>query len=292
MKLRKYLSILVVMGCLASITLCGCNNFSTQTGKVTDDTTNNKLNIVVSILPQADLVEMIGGENVDVTVLIPPGANPDSFEPSTGDIKTVSKADIFIEIGHLPFEKAWQERILAANNDLLVVSSSEGIETVDHDPHIWLSPKLAKVQIENICQTFIKADEQNKDYYLSNLEKALDKLNNIDQEIGTIFAKHKGKTFLVYHSAWRYFAKDYGLVEMAIEDHGKEPSPGEMADIIRTAKQLGITTVFTSPQHSTRSAEAIAHELNAEVVSIDPLPSKYEDLIKTATLISEALGGN
>lgn len=292
MRLGRYLTLLVIMGCLLSMTLCGCSNTSTQTGQVTDDRTNNKLNVVVSILPQADLVEMIGGENVNVTVMIPPGANPDSFEPSTGELKTISKADLFIEVGHLPFEKAWKERILAANANLIVVNSSEGIKTVGHDPHIWLSPKLAKIQIETICQAIIRADENNKDYYLSNLEKALEKLNNIDQEIASIFADYKGKTFLVYHPAWGYFAKDYGLIEMAIEDHGKEPSPAEMAQIINTAKRLGITTIFTSPQHSTRSAEAIAHELNAKVVNIDPLPSKYEDLINVAQLIKESIGGN
>lgn len=288
MSLRKIASLLAVLGLLVGLVGCG----TSETDKVADDINDNKLNIVVSILPQADLVKMVGGENVEVTVMIPPGANPDNFEPSTGDLKMVSKADLFIQVGHLPFEKAWQDRILSANPDLIVVNSSEGIEVEDEDPHIWLSPKLARIQVDNICQALVKADVENKDFYITNLEKALEKLSAIDRQIEEILADHKGKTFLVYHPAWGYFAQNYGLIEMAIEDHGKEPSPGEMAEIIKTAQKKGITTIFTSPQHSTRSAEAIARELNAKVVTIDPLPARYEDLVETAQAIRAALEGN
>lgn len=290
MKVKRNLSIVLIVLVLG-LNLMGCSNNSTQTGKVEEDTFSNKLNVVVSILPQADLVKMIGGENVEVTVMIPPGASPDSFEPSTGHLKNVSQANLYIQVGHLPFEEAWMDRILAANKSLVVVNSAEGIEIIDHDPHIWLSPRLAKVQVETICEAFIKVDENNKELYLTNLEQTLTKLDSIDKEIAAKLADVKGQTILVYHPAWGYLARDYGLHEMAIEDHGKEPGPAEMAKIINTAKKEGITTVFTSPQHSTRSAEAVASELGAKVVTIDPLPSNYEDIVRSAQLISEALGG-
>ncbi|HZK44391.1 MAG TPA: zinc ABC transporter substrate-binding protein [Syntrophomonadaceae bacterium] len=292
MQVKKQLLIVMLL-LVGSFIIIGCNNSSTATSKTDgDDSKKEKINVIVSILPQADFVQMIGGELVDVIVMLPPGASPDSYEPLPGDLKNVSKADLYIKIGHLPFEEAWMDRILAANEKLLVVDSSEGIEIIDHDPHTWLSPRLVKKQVETICQAFIQVDKNNQDYYLANLEKTKANLDSMDKKIQAKLSDLESNTFLVYHPAWGYFARDYGLKEMAIEEHGKEPGPAEMAHIIATAKKNGIKTVFASPQHSIRSAEAIAAELGARVVTIDPLPSNYDDILNSAGLISKALGDN
>lgn len=294
MNFKKHFLLLMITMLIAGLSLVGCSNNSAPTGPAdNNDPVQDKLNIAVSILPQADLVKMIGGDLVEVTVMIPPGANPDSFEPSTGDLKKLSKADLYIKIGHLPFEEAWMDRMMTANKSLIMIDGSEGIELIDdHDPHIWLSPRLAKIQAETISQACIEADADHKDYYLANLAQTIEKLDNMDQAIQAELADFKGRTFLVYHPAWGYLARDYGLIEIAIEDHGKEPGPAHMAEIIELAKEQGINTVFVSTQHSTRSAEAVAAELNAEVVAIDPLPSKYEDILTSVQLIKAALGGN
>ncbi|HZJ84612.1 MAG TPA: zinc ABC transporter substrate-binding protein [Syntrophomonadaceae bacterium] len=288
MRLRHYF-LLVLMFFFVNILLAGCNTETISSDAVNGGDMKRDLNIIVSILPQADLVKMLGKDNVQITVMIPPGASPDSYEPTTNQLKNLSKADMYVMVGHLPFETAWCDRLLSANPDLLSVDSSRGIDIFHGDPHIWLSPQLAKKQLENICQALIEIDEGNESFYLTNLEGARTELDVMDQQIKDIFADLPKKTFLVYHPAWGYFAKDYGLIEMAIEKDGKEPAPGEMAKIIAQAKELEIKTVFTSSQHSTRSAEAIADELQAVVVTIDPLPSKYEDIIETAKLLSEAL---
>lgn len=286
---QKHFLLLFITTFLISLLITGCNTYSAPTGKVNNDGDMGKLNIVVSILPQADLVKMVGGDKIEVTVMIPPGASPDSYEPSTSQLKSLSNADIYIMIGHLPFEEAWADRLLSANQELLVVDGAKGIEIIDHDPHIWLSPRLAKIQLQTIYEILVEVDAANANYYQANLKQGEAKLGIIDEKIKNIFADINNKTFLVYHPAWGYLAADYDLVEMAIEEQGKEPGPAQMAKITTKAKNLGINTVFTSSQHSTRSAEAIAEELGAKVVTLDPLPSNYEDVINSAKLISEAL---
>ncbi len=288
MKTKSYFWLILIFFFI-SIILVGCSTETIKPENISGANIEGELNIVVSILPQADLVKMLGKDNVQITIMIPPGASPDSYEPTTNQLKNLSKADMYVMVGHLPFESAWSDRILSANPKLLSVDSSKNIDIIDGDPHIWLSPQLAKKQLSNICKALIEIDKDNEGFYLANLRQAETKLDIMDQEIKNIFADLPKKTFLVYHPAWGYFARDYGLIEMAIEKEGKEPAPGEMAKIINQAKELGIKTVFTSSQHSTRSAEAIAAELQAEVITIDPLPSDYANVVETAKLISEAL---
>lgn len=290
---RKYFSFIIIL--IISGFLVGCNSASifTKPATVSESSVQSQdksiLNVAVSILPYADFVKMVGGDKVQVTVMIPPGASPDSYEPSTQQLKDLSRADMYVMVGQLPFEQAWSDRLLATNQDLLVINGAKGIKLIDDNPHIWLSPRLAKSQLENIYDGLVAVDINNKAYYSANLKEAIAMLAIMDGTIKSIFAGLNSDTFLVYHPAWGYLADDYDLVEMAIEEQGKEPGPAQMAKITTKAKNLGINTVFTSSQHSTRSAEAIAEELGAKVVTLDPLPSNYEDVINSAKLISEAL---
>ncbi len=286
MNFKRWVIFLIM---IVGLGIVGCSHNSTPTSH-SDNNDSPQLIVAVSILPQADLVRMIGGEQVEVIVMIPPGSSPDSFEPSTKDLRSLSKADLYIKVGHLPFEDAWMDRMLAANKDLTVVDTSKGIEIIEHDPHIWLSPRLAQKQAQTIAAALSEVDAAHKEYYQANLNTTIETLEKMDLSISAMLENVQGRSFLVYHPAWGYLARDYGLTEMAIEDHGKEPAPAEMAQIIANAKEQGIKTVFASPQHSTRSAEAIAAELGAQVVTIDPLPGKYEDILHSVELISTALG--
>jgi len=120
-------------------------------------------------------------------------------------------------------------------------------------------------------------DSENQDYYLQRKQVFLKELDKLDREITATLSGVKDKSFLVYHPAWGYFARDYGLQEVAIEEHGKEPGAREMSRVINYAKKNQIKTVFDSSQHSTHSADAIAAELGARVVLLDPLPADYMD---------------
>ncbi|MBO8158226.1 zinc ABC transporter substrate-binding protein [Thermosyntropha sp.] len=243
----------------------------------------------VSILPQAELVRKIGGEQVEVSVLIPPGTTPEDYELSSGQLKALSEADVYFMVGHLPFEKAWYEKIKSVNPDLLIVDTSRDINIIDDNPHIWLSLKLACLQADNVCKALVRIDPENKSYYEENNKALKSELKSIDEKIAGKFAGLKNKIFITYHPAWTYFAQDYGLKEIAIEEHGKEPTPQDIARIIKIARENNVKTIFATPQHSTRSAEAIAREINGKVELIDPLPSNYNYMLKVAEVLAQAM---
>ena len=242
--------------------------------------------VAVSVLPQKDFVERIGKERVSVIVMIPPGASPATHEPSPGQLKEVSRARLYVRIGHIPFENAWMDNIVEANSDLTVIDSSDGIVIVANDPHIWLSPILAKTQVEHICDALIEIDPENRDYYVGNKEEYLDELDNLDYEIRKNLSGIKNRKFMIFHPAWGYFAREYQMEQIPIEIEGKEPSASDLARLVDTAKANNITVVFTAPQFNSESAEVIAEEIGGAVVPIDPLAADY---VANMRMVSEIL---
>lgn len=286
----KKLAVITGLLIMLLVLLAGCQADKETAQQTNPDGKTDKLTVFVSVLPQADFVEQLGGDQVQVNVMMPPGANEHNYEPDSGQLKALSQADLYIKVGSLPFEDAWMERLIAANKDMLVVDSSKSIELIDDNPHIWLSPCLVKVQAEAITAAMVKLDPLNQDYYQERNELFLKQLDSLDQNMVKLLQNVKGKSFLVYHPAWGYFARDYGLKEIGIEEHGKEPGAGEMSRIIDYAKQNHIKTVFASSQHSTRSAEAVAAELGGKVVLLDPLPANYIDNMRqVATIMAREL---
>ena len=242
--------------------------------------------VAVSILPQKEFVERIGKERVSVIVMIPPGASPATYEPSPGQLREVSRARLYVRIGKIPFEDAWMDNIVEANSDLTVIDSSDGIAIVANDPHIWLSPTLAKTQVEHICDALVEIDPDNRDYYVENKEEYLDELDNLDYEIRKNLSGIKNRKFMIFHPAWGYFARDYQMEQIPIEIEGKEPSALDLAKLVDTAKVNNITVVFTAPQFNSESAEVIAEEIGGAVVPIDPLAADY---VANLRMVSETL---
>ncbi|NLB52496.1 MAG: zinc ABC transporter solute-binding protein [Syntrophomonadaceae bacterium] len=272
--------------------LTGCSTTAEKNG--VEVNTVKPVKVLVSILPQADFVGSIGGEKVEVTVLIPPGANPEDYEMSPRQIQKISEADMYITVGNIPFEEINMERIKSANPDMSIISFNEkhdeNTEAHKHDPHVWLSPRLVMEQAEIICKELSLIDSANETFYLKNKNAYISELERLDIEIKELLADRQRDHFLVYHPAWGYFAEDYGLVEIAVEKDGKEPTAGEMARIIEEAESRGIKEVLVSPQHSTRSAETIAKQMGGEIKVVDPLPGNYiEGMREAAYTFKEVL---
>jgi len=243
-----------------------------------------KIGVVVSIPPQAEFVERTGGNKVQVTVMVPPGASPHTYEPIPSQLKEVSKAKIYAKVGSgVEFELAWMDKIISVNKEMLVVDCSKGIELIENDPHIWLSPKNARIMVENIYQGLIQIDPANQEWYARNKEKYLQELDKLDNEIAQDLSEKKNRKIMVHHPAWAYFARDYGLEQIPIEKEGKEPTPQGIASLIKQARENNITVIFASPQFSTKTAEVIAKEINGKVVLISPLEKNYlENMRKVA----------
>ena len=269
---------------LVAVSLIGAYLLIPQTERV-----DNKIGVVVTILPQAEFVERIGGDKVKVTVMVPPGASPHTYEPTPSQLKEVSNAKMYAKVGSgIEFELAWMDKILSVNKKMLVVDCSKGIELIDNDPHIWLSPKNAKIMVENIYQGLVQVDPANQEYYARNKEKYLQELDKLDNEIARALSGRENRKIMVYHPAWTYFAREYGLEQIPIEKEGKEPTPQGIASLIRQARENNITVIFASPQFSTKTADVIAKEIDGRVVLISPLEKNYlENMRKVAKAFKE-----
>ena len=183
----------------------------------------------------------------------------------------------------IEFELAWRVKIVALNPEMLVVDCSRDLDLIragngEHggaDPHIWTSPRNAKVMVEEIREGLIAVDPENAEDYRRNADAYLGELDALDAEITGALAASGVKTVMVYHSSWAYLARDYGFAEVPIESEGKEPSPQRLEHLIKQAEEEKIKVIFASPEHSTRSAEVIADAIGGTVVTVSPLAKDY-----------------
>jgi zinc transport system substrate-binding protein len=260
---------------LALIATSGCTeeNSSDQQEKTT---------VVVSILPQAEFVEKVGGEHVETIVMIPPGGSPATYEPTSSQLKELSKAEIYVKVGSgLPFEEVWLEKIKDLNEETVLVNSSKGIDLrpmgEEMDPHVWNDPNNAIIMVDNIYKALVEVDPSNEETYTQNRDSYTEELKSLDREIQETLENKSGNSFMVYHPAWGYFAERYDLNMVPIEIEGKEASARQLSEIITFAKQENITVIFVQAQFSTQSAEAVAKEIDGKVVKVDPLARNYTD---------------
>jgi zinc transport system substrate-binding protein len=253
----------------------GCNHEAESTGKTV---------VAVTILPQEGFVKAIGGDNVEVVVMVPPGASPHTYEVTPDQMTQLSEAKMYAKVGSpVEFELTWMDKLIAVNKNMLVVDCSKGVELINSqdpdepgmDPHIWLSVKNAKIMVQNICDGLVQVDAANKAYYENNCADYLDKLTQLDSGLAADLSGVKNRSFIVYHPAFGYFARDYDLTQIAVEQEGKEPDADYIIRLIKEAKELDIHVVFISPEYSSKSAETIAREIGGQVVAIDPLAEDY-----------------
>ncbi|MDH5202407.1 MAG: metal ABC transporter substrate-binding protein [Nitrospirota bacterium] len=254
-----------------------------------------EIKVIASIIPLADFAKQVGGDRVEVKLLLPPGASPHTYEPTPKSIKDVTDAKVFIKIGAgLEF---WAEKIVKAsgNRGLIIVDSSKGIQLIgdDHshhpspvtrhpsphsyaDPHIWLDPVVANDIVTKIEKALIEADPANVEFYKKNASLYREKLSQLDKEISDKIKTFRIKEYVTFHPAWGYFSKRYGLrVAGVIEEMpGKEPSPKHVARIGEEVKRIGSRVIFAEPQFNPKIAEAIARESGARVLYLDPIGGK------------------
>ncbi len=291
--MRRPFSIVAVLFASLTLTvlLSGCVEKSNETAEI---------RAVVTILPQKEMVEAVGGDKVVVTVMIPPNQSPHTYAPTPSQMVEVSKADIYFMVGSgIEFETARMDQIKAQNPKMKVVNCSAGIKLMEtvgpegatKDPHVWLSPRNAKVMVQNIYDALVELDPPDAEYFKQNLQEYTSRLDALDREMRRLFEGKANQSFLVYHAAWAYFARDYGLREMVIEEAGKKPGPAGVAKIVEQAKRNGIHVVFVSPQFDQSSAKVIAREIGGRVVAVDPLAENYiENLRSVAHSLAEGLG--
>jgi zinc transport system substrate-binding protein len=253
---------------------------------------DDRVGVVVTVLPQAEFVENVGEEKVSVTVLVPPGASPHTYEPKPVQMAALAEAEMYAKVGSgVEFELVWLEKLIAANKGMTIVDCSEGTqlqkteaegehekEHENHsrmDPHIWMSPLNARIMVRNICDGLIEVDPESRSYYEQNRDDYLQQLTEIDRKMRDGLAEVKNRRFMVYHPAFGYFASEYNLDMITIEEEGKEPTAASLVHLIEQAKAHDIRVIFAEPQFNPKSAEVIAEAIGGRVVLIDPLAKDY-----------------
>lgn len=250
--------------------------------------------ITVSILPEKYFVERIVGEDYKINVMLPPGASPAAYDPTPRQLKELNNSSVYFRIGYIPFEKNYIKKFENLNPNMKIIDISKGVDLIKKgktiDPHIWLSPKMVKIQIENIMKAMIRVNPQKSKKYRENYEKVKEKLEKLDKNITRKFKNRKSNKFLVYHPSWTYFAKDYNLDQIAIEIDGKTPTPKNIKNTIDFAKKENIKMILVQKQMSIQSAKIIAQEINGEVIQLDPLAENwYKNMNKIVKIFEEKL---
>lgn len=272
----------------------------------------SNINAVVSIMPQKTFLKAIGGDKVNISLMVEPGNSPHTYEPKPSQMVAVSKADLYFVID-IEFEHVWLEKFTNLNKNMKIVDISKGIdrltmasggchtcsahgshskstvkESISKDPHIWTSPKNIKIIAQNMYDTLVVFDAKNQAYYKKNLDTFLAYVDSTDKTVTEIFSNFKGsRSFIVFHPSWDYFAKAYGLEQIAIEVEGKSPKPKELMALVKNAREKKVSAIFTQPEFSDTSAKIIANELQIPVVKVSHLaPEWSENLIKMAKTIT------
>ena len=262
-------------------------------GNVSENTNANKIGVVVTILPEADFVRHVGGDRVEVMVMVPPGASPHIYEPRPEQLKQISTAKIYFKVGSgLGLEQNWLEKISAINPAIKIVDTSKGITIIDNDPHIWNSPANAKIMVINIRDALTQADPENADFYINNARDYLRELDALDAYIHSKLDRFNNRAFMIYHPSFGYLAAQYNLTQIPVEHGGKEPTSRVIRDCIDNARRYNLHYVFVAPQFATTECETIAKEIGGETAPMDPLPANYTaNMYKIADLLAEEFAG-
>jgi zinc transport system substrate-binding protein len=246
-----------------------------------ENTPTGKLNAVVSIVTYADFVKQIGGEKVNVDILIPANENPHTFEPSPKSIKVIENADVIFKVGEpFEFEKIFYDKYDFENDSVIATDCSEGLRKISGNPHMWLSIKNAKQIVLTILNSLLKASPENKKYFLERYETYSKHLINLEEELLAKFERLENRTLMVFHPAWTYFAEEFDLEEISIEHEGKSPKAKQLKELIDLAENKNVKAIFVDSRSDVSNAKAIADQLGISVSYINPLPENYLENIK------------
>lgn len=287
--LKKFILSIVVLSMLLTLSSCGTNSTANNS---TADTTSKKLKVVVSFNAMREFVSAIGKDKVDITTMIPNGTEPHEFDPKIKDFQTLTTAKVFVYSG-LGMEK-WADKAVesAENKNLIVVEASKGADAIknsdpdeikehgEYDPHIWISPKGAELESNNIKEALIKADPSNKNFYEKNYADFKNQLDSLYSDYKSKLENIPNKNFVTGHAAFAYLCRDFNLKQNSVEDVFAEgdPSTQKLQDLVKYCKDNNIKTIFVEDMASPKVSNTLAKEVGAKTQKIYTLESKEDGL--------------
>lgn len=253
--------------------------------------------IAVSIQPQRYFLEKIVGDKFDVLCLLAQGSNPEAYEPSFNHLMNLEKSKAYFCMGNIGFELAILNRVKTNNPELQIINTSEGIDYLhgthsgvladehEHhhghshevDPHVWTSVENAKIIAQNMYKAVLELDSHNKKYYTKNYNALVAELLELENELNGKMEGVKGITFAVWHPSLSYFARDYGLTQIAMENEGKEVPAAVLKKEIDMAREQNVKVLFFQKEFDSRQIQTINEQLGATMVEINPMAYEWAD---------------
>lgn len=290
MNKKKLLIVLVILIIAASV--IGYLEF--QKSSNNNNNLNGKIGVVVSLGPEVEWVNAVGGDKVNVSLMVPSGSDPHTYEPLPNQLTQVSNAKMYAEVGSsIEFENNYMDKIKEANPNMLIVNASQGIQLIPNsaeneaetvDPHVWVDPKNAKIMVNNIYNGLVQMDPADKDYFKKNRDQYLQQLDELDKNTTQFLKGKQNTTILIFHPAFGYYAKDYNLTLVGAMINDEEPSPQRIAMMVDIAKKNNITIVYSEPQYDPKFMQSVASQINGQVLTVSDLDEHYIQNMKNIAI--------
>lgn len=284
--MKKLIYILTLLICSA------CGNTSHKSEKPI---------LTVTIEPLRYFTESIAGDHFEVVSMVPKGSSPESYDPTPQQLVNLGKSQAYLRIGYIGFEQAWMKRLQANHPEMKVFDTSQGVDLIrdeghwhgDHfheggvEPHIWNSTQNACIIADNIYTALCELAPHHQAEFQERLDVLKKTIRQTDENVRT-FLENADSTFLIYHPALSYFARDYGLKQISIEEGGKEPSPATLRNLIETCRQENAHVIFVQQEFDQRNAQLIADELGVDIMAINPLSYDWaEEMLNIAKALKD-----
>ncbi len=287
-------NIFIILSLLVSICIVSCTNKEKKKERI----------ITVTMEAQRYFTEQIAGDKFSVASMVPKGSSPESYDPNPSQLISLGKCEAYLRIGYIGFEQVWFDRLMDNAPHLLTFDTSLGVNLIhsshNHqsvgtrnrslggvDPHIWNSTINATIIADNTCKALCYLDKINETYYMDRCNKLKREIKILDDTLKVIL-KGADKSFMIYHPALSYFARDYGLHQISIEEGGKEPSPSHLRDLIQMCQKEKVHVIFVQQEFDMSNAELIAKETGTKIVRINPLSYDWkEEMIRIAQALKQ-----
>ena len=277
MKRFLYLIILCVI-------LAGCKGTpqkQADSGKASR-TEKPAVTVTVTISPYKYFVDQIAKGKVDVNVMVSNGNNPETYEPYAQQMMELSKSALYLKVGSIGFEQTWMKKLQDNAPDMKVIDTSVGIKPAktpggNIDPHVWMSCSNARIIASNILKALCELEPKNKAFFEKNYQSLLSIIDKRDSTIKESFKKDPDlvRKFVIYHPILTYFARDYQLEQLAIEEEGREPSASQLKSLIERARKEKIKFCLIQAEFANRNTTTFINESHTKPMDINPLQGDW-----------------
>ena len=283
--MKRYLLLLVCTCTVAYAACCSCTPH---------DKTSSSEDLYVTIYPLRSIVGQITQEDFPIHVLVPSGASPETLDPTPKQIAGLRRAQLIFSVGLLDFERTLLPKALSDSSRLINMSHGidliagncshlhDGEHTHGIDPHVWLSPRELRTMAAN-AYSAIHRLYPDSTRYTDNYRMLDSALARLDTTLNGRIARSGVHRLLIYHPALTYYARAYGIEQIAIEEEGKEPSARRLAELIQLARKEHIRSIFYQKQFPASTVETISRDIAGEAVALDPLAEEVMQNLETIT---------